>query len=132
MTARPLQADISRFFDDFVEAFRTFDGARIATRYFVPGIALRGDGSIQSLESRTEVERFFQAAVDSYHRDGCRGIQWRDLDVVPMGDRSVLATVTWDLLREDRTVLRHWRQSYNLARVDPGWQIFASTYHVGS
>ena len=132
MTARPLQADMSRFFDDFVEAFGTFDGARIATRYFVPGIALRGDGSIQSLESRAEVEHFFQAAVDSYHRDGCRGIQWRDLDVVPMGDRSALATVTWDLLREDRTVLRHWRQSYNLARVGAGWQIFASTYHVGS
>jgi hypothetical protein len=132
MTAQPVQAEVSRFFDDFVEAFGTFSGARIATRYYVPGIALRGDGSIQSLQSRAEVERFFQAAVDSYQRDGCRGIQWRDLDVVPMGDRGVLATVTWDLLREDRTVLRHWRQSYNLVRVDTGWQIFASTYHVGS
>jgi hypothetical protein len=132
MTAQPVQAEVSRFFDDFVEAFGTFSGARIATRYYVPGIALRGDGSIRSLQSRAEVERFFQAAVDSYQRDGCRGIQWRDLDVVPMGDRGVLATVTWDLLREDRTVLRHWRQSYNLVRVDAGWQIFASTYLVGS
>src|SRR5262245_12423755 len=132
MTARPLQAEMSRFFDDFVEAFGTFDGARIATRYFVPGIALRGDGSIQSLESRAEVERFFQAAVDSYRRDGCRGIQWRDLDLVAMGDRSVLATVTGDLLRGDRTWLSHCRQSYNRARVDAGCQSFASTYHVGS
>ena len=132
MTARPLDAEVSRFFDDFVDAFGTFDGARIATRCFVPGIALRGDGSIEPLQTRAEVERFFQAAVDSYHRDGCRGIQWRDPDIVSMGGRSALATVTWDLLRQDGTVLRHWRQSYNLVRVETGWQVFASTYHIGS
>jgi hypothetical protein len=131
MNTRALRDEIATFFDDFVEAIGTFNGGRIAARYFVPGVALRGDGSIQSLESRAEVERFFQSAVDSYRRDGCRGTRFKDLDVVPMGGRSVLGTVTWELLREDRTVLRHWRQSYNLVRVEGGWQILASTYHVG-
>jgi hypothetical protein len=131
MNTRALRDEIATFFDDFVEAFGTFNGGRIAARYFVPGVALRGDGSIQSLESRAEVERFFQSAVDSYRRDGCRGTRFKDLDVVPMGGRSVLGTVTWELLREDRTALRHWRQSYNLVRVEGGWQILASTYHVG-
>jgi hypothetical protein len=123
--------EITGFFDDFVEAFISFSGVRIAARYHVPGVALRGDGSIQCFESRAEVERFFQSAVDGYRRDGCRGIRFKDLDVVPMGGRSALGTVTWELLREDETVLRHWRQSYNLARVEAGWQIFASTFHVG-
>jgi hypothetical protein len=130
--ARTLRDEITAFFDDFVAAFHTFDGARVATRYGVPGIALRGDGSIQTVQSRAEVERFFQAAVDGYRRDGCRGIRFTDLDVVPMGERSALGTVTWELLREDGTVLRRWRQSYNLVRIDAGWQIMASTYHIGA
>jgi hypothetical protein len=55
----------------------------------------------------------------------------KDLDVVPMGGRSVLGIVTWELLREEGSVLRQWRQSYNLVRVEAGWQILASTYHIG-
>jgi hypothetical protein len=125
-----LPGEIVGFFDDFVEAFGSFSGARIATRYLVPGVAVRGDGSIQYLQSRAEVEGFFQAAVDAYHRDGCRGIRFKDLDVVPMGGRSVLGTVTWELLGEEGSVLRQWRQSYNLVRVEAGWQILASTYHL--
>jgi hypothetical protein len=39
--------------------------------------------------------------------------------------------VSWELLREDGAVLRQWRQSYSLVRVERGWQVFASTYHVG-
>jgi hypothetical protein len=114
-----------------VTAFCSFSGVSIAALYFAPGIALRGDGSIQCLQSRADIERFFQTAVDAYRRDGCRGIRFKDLDVVPLGGRSALGTVSWELLREDGTVLRQWRQSYNLARVEHGWQVFASTYHVG-
>ena len=130
MASRELFEEVAGFFDDFVEAFKSFSGARIATRYLVPGVAVRGDGSIRSLQSREEVERFFQGAVDGYRRDGCRGIRFKDLEVVPIGGRSVLGTVTWELLREDGSVLRPWRQSYNLVRVENGWQILASTYHV--
>jgi hypothetical protein len=94
MTA--LRDEVSGFFHDFVTAFCSFSGVSIAALYFAPGVALRGDGSIQCLQSRTDIERFFQAAVDAYHRDGCRGIRFKDLDVV-----------------------------------ERGWQVFASTYHVG-
>jgi len=128
--SRNVPADVVTFFDDFVEAFTSFNGARVAARYLVPGVALRGDGSIHCLQSRAEIDRFFQAAVESYYRDGCRGIRFRDLEAVPMGSRSILGTVTWELLRDDGSVLRHWRQSYNLARVGTGWQILASTYHT--
>jgi hypothetical protein len=92
VNTRALPDEIAGFFDDFVEACGSFNGSQGAARYFVPGVALRGDGSIQSLQSRAEVERVFQSAVDSYHRDGCRSIRFKDLDVVPMGGRSVLGT----------------------------------------
>lgn len=76
MSAPGLTEKVSRFFDDFVDAFHSFDGARIAARYLVPGIALRADGSIEPVQSRPEIERSFQAAVDSYRRDGCRAIRF--------------------------------------------------------
>jgi hypothetical protein len=131
MNAQALHDEVAAFFDSFVEAFSTFSGAGVATLYCVPSVALRGDGSIQCLQSRAEVERFFQAALDGYYRDGCRVSRFKDLDVVPMGGRSVLGTVTWQLLGENGGVLKEWRQSYNLVRVDNGWQILASTYHIG-
>jgi hypothetical protein len=130
MAASSLQDEIRAFFDDFVAAFVSFSGARIAERYGVPGVALRGDGSVQAVPSRAEIERFFQETVDAYRRDGCHGIRFKDLEVVGMGSRAALGTVTWQLLRADGSVLRQWRQSYNLNRVGTGWRIFASTYHI--
>ena len=132
MTSGVLRDAVGAFFDRFVEAFGSFSGVRVAALYHVPGVALRGDGSIQCLQSRAEVEGFFQAALDGYRRDGCRAARFKDLDVVPMGGRSALGTVTWELLREDGGVLRAWRQSYNLARLEGGWQVFASTSHVAA
>jgi cytosine/adenosine deaminase-related metal-dependent hydrolase len=129
-TMKGVRDEVAAFFDDFVEAFGTFSGARIAGRYIVPGVAVRGDGSIECLRTRAELERFFQATVDGYRAEGCHSCRFTGLEAVAMGSCSVLATVTWELLREDGSVLRGWRQSYNLVRVNQGWQILASTYHV--
>lgn len=131
MDTQALREEVARFFDGFVGAFGTFRGASVAALYSVPGVALRGDGSIQCMQSRGEIERFFQAALDGYHGAGCRACRFKDLEVVPMGGRSVLGTVSWEFLSEDGRVLREWRQSYNLLRVDGSWQVFASTYHIG-
>jgi hypothetical protein len=125
-----VEHDINDFFNDFVRAFCTFDGTQIAARYYSPCVALRANGSIDVMPSRQVIETVFEAAVEGYHREGCRGIRFKDLDVVPMGERAVLGTVTWELLREDGTVLRQWRQSYNLVHVDTRWMVFASTHHI--
>ena len=114
-----VEHEIHEFFTDFVAAFCTFDGVRVAERYHAPGIALCADGSIDVMQSH---------AGD--HRDGCRGLRFKDLHVVPIGAHAVLGTVTWELLREDGCVLRRWRQSYNLVRVEAAWMVFASTHHV--
>ncbi len=56
MATGALRDAVGEFFDRFVEAFGSFSGPRVAALYHVPGIALRGDGSIQGLQSRAEVE----------------------------------------------------------------------------
>lgn len=94
-----------------------------------PCVTVRGDGSVLCLQSREELQAFFQKVVDGYYREGFRGGPFVNLDVVAIGTRSALATLDWEMLREDKTVIRRWRQSYNLLRVGAEWKILTSTFH---
>lgn len=125
-----LQDEARGFIEEYVRAFDSIDGSRIAKLYHAPCVTMRGDGSIHSPQSRDELTRFFQGVADSYHRDGYRSTRFKIVDVTPIGGRSALLTIDWELLRGDDTVLRSWRQSYNLVRIESEWQILASTFHI--
>ena len=122
--------DARAFLEEYVRAFDSIDGTRIAALYHEPCVTMRGDGSIHCLLSREDLARFFQRVADTYHRDGYRSSRFSNLAVTPIGGRSTLVTVDWELLRQDGSPLRQWRQSYNLVRVGSGWQILVSTFHV--
>jgi hypothetical protein len=131
MSESELIASVSDFFSRYNAAFATVDGDRIAALYNLPTVTMRGDGSIHCMQSRAELAQFFQGVVDGYHRDGYRDGRFENLQVVPIGGRSVLATMDWALLRADGSVLRAWRQSYNLVDTADGWRILVSTFHIG-
>lgn len=119
------------YFDRFARAFATFDGTQVAYLFATPGVALRTDGSLIPLTTREDVVRYYRTALERYHRDGCRSCTWSELAVTPMGRRSLLATVTWNLVREDGTVFTRWRQSYSLRNMqDREPKAFASAMHV--
>ena len=124
-------ARVEAYFGRFAEAFSTFDGAKVAQLFATPFVALGRDGLLTSLTQQDNIARYYQAALDRYHRDGCRSCRWSNLLVAPMGRRAVLAAVTWDLLREDETVLTRWRQSYSLRLFgSDGPQAFAAVSHA--
>jgi hypothetical protein len=52
------------------------------------------------------------------------------MEVAALGRECALGTVTWDLLNDAQDVLRSWRESYNLCRVDGELKVFASVDHV--
>jgi len=118
------------YFNRFVAAFATFDPAVIADLFATPGVALRADGSLVALATRDDVVRYYRAALEGYHRDGCRSCRWANLQVTSAGSRSLLAAVTWDLIHEDGSVMRTWRQSYFLKSSDDGPKAFASASHL--
>jgi hypothetical protein len=122
-----LHAAALRFFDDFVVAFRTFDGDRIAERYLAPYLALRADGSGAVFASGADTGRYFQSVVDDYHVRGCRSCRYHGLEVVAIGAAAAVATVTWELLNAEEKVVAEWRESYNLRRVDGVFKVYAST-----
>ena len=128
--ATALEIEIAAFLDLYYRTFATFDGEQIAGLYCVPSITMRGDGSIHCFQSREETARFFQGVADTYRVEGATGGTMHDLDVVPIGERSALATVTWKNLRPDGSMTRQWRQSYNVVRFDEGWRVLATTFHL--
>ena len=130
MTNSDLTSDVRAFFENYKDAFDSIDGQRIAALYHIPTVTMRGDGSIHSFQSLEELARFFQGVADNYQKDGYAGGRFEGLQVSPIGGRSVLATMDWEMLRRDGSLIRRWRQSYNLVRVGSGWQILVSTFHV--
>jgi hypothetical protein len=130
MADAALSEEVRGFFEQYTKAFDSIDGHRIAALYYIPTVTMRGDGSIHCLQSRAELSGFFQSVADTYARDGYRSGSFKNLQVVPIGGRSALATMDWELRREDGSIIREWRQSYNVVRVDSGWQILVSTFHV--
>ena len=125
-----LEVEMTAFLSQYDETCSTYDGDQIAALYCVPMITMRGDGSIHCFQSREEIARFFQGVVDTYRGEGAQSGTMHDLEVVPIGERSALATVTWKNRRPDGSVARQFRQSYNVVRFAEGWRILASTGHA--
>jgi hypothetical protein len=129
-SAIEISGDIQKFFEAFCTAFREFDAALIAQRYAVPYTSLNSDGVHQVFGTHEQIGQYFQGFLNKYYEQGCRSCRFKELEVVPLGQRSALASVTWELLRNDRSVASTWRESYNLTRSNGEFLIYASTDHV--
>lgn len=130
MPADSLVAEIASYFRAYADGFHARSGTQIADFYCTPCISIRGEASIHWLPSRPETERFFQVVADTYYEEGLRRSEIKNLEVVAIGARSLLATMDWVFYRGDETLLKRWRQSYNLVRMDGRWKIVLSTFHV--
>ncbi len=122
------QQEIRQVFDDFAGAFATFDGRRVGRLFAAPGIALRQDGSLLGFSTHSDVERYYQTALDSYRNAGCKSCTYADLDIQFLNTSTAVATATWDLVREDGAIVRRWRQAYFMSRIDGAWRIFGSAF----
>jgi hypothetical protein len=119
---------VQSFFEDYTRVFNAADAVAITKFYHVPSISMRGDGSVVCYQSAEEIERFFKRVADGYLGEADFG-RFHSLTTQPIGTQSVLATLTWQLVRKDGSPVREWRQSYNLVHVNGRWQIFVSTFH---
>ena len=126
----PLDTEVYAFLDLYRREFDSADGTRIAKLYHAPCVSMRGDASIHCFQSTEEVTQFFQSVADAYRREGYRSSRFSNVDVLAIGGRSALATLDWEMLRAEGSVVRKWRQSYNLVRPGIEWQILLSTFHV--
>lgn len=125
-----MQDAMQQFFDAFVSAFASFDGALIAQRYRAPYLALNAEGEARLFATNADIGAYFQGIVDQYFAQGCRACRFSDLQVTALGAAAALATVSWELLDADAQVLGGWQESYNLVHTAGGWRICVSTDHA--
>ncbi len=128
--ATEITGEIQQFFDAFAKDFSQFDGALIAQRYMAPYTVLNTEGRLHVFTSHEAIAQYFQGFLHQYRQQGCRLCSFKDLQVVPLGQMSALASVTWALLRSDHSIVSTWRESYNLMRSEGELRIYASTDHV--
>jgi hypothetical protein len=125
------EAAIKEFFEDFVTAFSSFDGARVATKFSLPYMA-KGPGDVCNVfESRPQLAAYFQSHLDEYHSQGCRECRYSNLSLNWLGSESVVATVTWNLVDVSGVSVTSWSESYVLAFAKDSALAFATVDHVG-
>ena len=130
MAVAELASRVTSFFEEFVVAFATFDGAKIAERYASPYLAFHAKGRSEVYSSSRDIAQYFQRIVDGYYDKGVRSCSFENLHVTAVGSESVFASVTWTLHGIGGAVLVAWRESYNLWLHEGKYLVFASTDHV--
>jgi hypothetical protein len=121
-------ADIAEFFDKFCREFASFDGRRVGGLFVAPGVALRSDGETQGFATQQDIENYYQSALEHYRSSDCTECKWRDLQVARIGEKSIVATVSWDLIAKDMSPLRKWRQAYFISRFSGQMKIYGSAF----
>ena len=125
------ESAVKKFFEDFVTAFSSFDGDRVATRLSLPYLA-KGPGDVcHVFESRPRLAEYFQSYLDEYHSQGCRECRYSNLSVNWLDSECAVASVTWDLVDASGVSVTSWSESYMLAFANGRALAFATVDHVG-
>ena len=120
---------IQQRFERYNDAFLARDAKRIAACYHVPSMTIRADGSFHTFDSSEEIDRFFATVSQTYYEEGMRDVEMKDFEVRMIGGESALITVEWFMKRSDGSIIRNWKQSYNLLKQGNYWVFLLSTFH---
>ncbi|WP_328185130.1 hypothetical protein [Marinobacter sp. OP 3.4] len=121
---------IRAFFDDFVAAFSSFGGDRVANKFSLPYMA-KGPGDVcRVFDSRSDLAAYFQSYLDDYHSQGCRECRYSNLFINWLGSECAVASVNWDLLDAAGISVTSWSESYMLSFGDGKALAFATVDQV--
>ena len=122
---------IKEFFEDFIAAFSSFDGGRVATKFMLPYVAKGPGDACNVFGSEPELAEYFQSYLDEYHTQGCRECRYLNLAVTWLGSECAVASVTWNLVDASGVSVTSWSESYMLAFANGKALAFATVDHVG-
>jgi len=100
--------------------------------FCLPCIFVGADGSASLFRIGADISAFHRPRLELFRKGGVRKPKTRDFETFSLGARSALVSVSWELCREDNSIERAWRHSYNVLRTDGGWKILVSTFQAGA
>jgi len=113
ITVDSLEVQGQAFMAQYSEAFDTWRGFSDRRASSCPARAPALRRSTHCFTSRDGIAQFFHKGAATCAAEGrCGGRFWNP-EVTPIGRRSRLATVDWEMVGAQLDVIRPWRQSYN-------------------
>ena len=100
--------------------------------FHLPCIFVGADGSASLFRIGEDISAFHRPRLELFRKGGVKTPKTRDFESFSLGGRSALVSVSWELCREDDSIERAWRHSYNVLRTDAGWKILVSTFQAGA
>jgi len=90
------------------------------------------DGSVSLFRVADDISAFHRPRLESFKEGGVKKPRTKDFEMVSLGAHSALVSVTWEQYREDDSLERSWRHSYNVINTDAVWKILVSTFQAGA
>ena len=118
----------AEYFVDYAKCYDDFDHARLAQFYFAPTLMVK-NGSVVTLATSSDVLTHLQTLIASYREHGYRKGNLVGLDVQAMGHWGALVTVHWIIDHVNGSILRDFKTSYNLFKLNDAWKILVTTNH---
>lgn len=100
--------------------------------FHLPCIFVGADGSISLFGTAEDISTFHRLRLKSFRKGGVVKPKTKDFEVVSLGTHGALVSVSWEQCREDDSIERAWRHSYNAVKTDTGWKILVSTFQAGA
>jgi uncharacterized NTF2-like protein DUF6841 len=120
--------ELAEFFAEYAARYMASDVDAISAVYEAPLLAVR-EGRAIHLPDRTAVREHLAELMNAYAAAGAARADVAELDVLPLGTSSAIATVRWEVLDAAGTLLRDFRSTYQLLHTDGGWRILSYTNH---
>jgi len=121
-------SDLDAFFAYYAERYMASDVDGVSAMYEAPMLALR-DGRPIHLADRTAVREHLAELMAAYAQSGAARADIAALDVVPLGNSSVFATVHWHVRDASGGIVKDFLTTYHLLRADGEWRILSYTNH---
>jgi hypothetical protein len=124
-----MKEGLIQFFDKFVLDFKSFDGAVIANRYVAPYTAISSDKSVSLYKEQKDIEQYFSAILADYQKQDVAYCTYSSFEFLPIGQKSALVTMDWNMMKADGTLVTRWRESYVLILENATLKIVTSIDH---
>ena len=121
-------SDMATFFTQYAERYMASDVDAISALFEAPLLAVR-EGRAIHLPDREAVREHLAELMNAYHTAGAARADIAEIDVTPLGTSGAVTTVRWHVVNEAGILLRDFRTTYHLLRLDEAWRILSYTNH---
>ena len=119
---------IEALVDEYARRYSEHDADAVTALCLWPFVAVR-EGAPIHLADRKQVRDHFATIMARYRGSGATTWSPVEIGVLPAGESACFATVRWNALAQDGSVLRDTTTTYQLLGGPGGWRFVSYTNH---